>query len=271
MTDYLLAAGNDPARTAGALLGTFLIPIIGLILLIVGLTTRSKSRRQIQQPYGGPPNFQQPYPGAPPQYAQQAYGQPQYGQQPYPQPPYPAPARKPQGAPLIIIGAVLLVLGLLVVVGRLGTSASNNMTNSGSGLTVGECLSVSSFRAADPNADPTPCGSTDGVYELAAKVDRGVTCPDGKSETTSSYSVLKSSRSTLCFALNLQKGECYRIDKATLTFEPVSCSSTVAGVVQVGKRVDGATDLEKTCGPGGGGQGVAFPTPPRVICVSAPE
>lgn len=269
MTEYILAAGDSPVRSIGALVGMLIVPLAGLVLLIVGLSNRSKSKQQRsqlefaqhQQQFAvvPPHHMQQPPAGMPPQHG---YNMPAYGQQP-PQPPQPAPTKK-RGTGLIIVGSLMLVLGLLTAVAQVATSS----TGSSVGLDVGDCLDGSSVAAANiVDADPISCDSAEAVFVFAAMVDDANKCPDGKTAVTTDYAIVKNSTAGWCFALNLIEGQCYRVGMEGKSVDPSVCSRGSDNLIRVDKRVDGATDVQATCG---GPKGVKFPVPARVYCVSAP-
>ena len=97
----VLAAGS-PAEAAGRLTVTIGIPLLGLILLIVGLNQRSKSRST--PPFQGSP-YPYPAPSAPPQQPHYQQGYPPPYQGGYPPGYVPVPPQKPRGTALIVTGA----------------------------------------------------------------------------------------------------------------------------------------------------------------------
>ncbi|GBE65660.1 hypothetical protein MFM001_21220 [Mycobacterium sp. MFM001] len=149
MITTLLAERNVTVQV-GYLIGLFGIPLAGLVMLIIGLQQRSRSR---MQPGAYTPGYPPPPPGMPggspyqpgpwPQQPPPPGGgypfQPQQPQKPYPPPPYPGyPPPRPSGASpgtaLIAIGTVLLVLGLLGILGRLASAASSSSGHTSSQL-----------------------------------------------------------------------------------------------------------------------------------------
>ena len=131
-------------------------------------------------------------------------------------------------------------------------------------LAVGDCITNRSYVAADIDPTTVGCETSSGVFELVTKTTEDENCPDGLRET-SGYAVLINSKTTLCFVLNLNEGECYMIEASKRSFEPSACTSG-AGIVRVEKRVDGSSD-ESVCAPGQ--TSVSFPEPARVYCFSA--
>src|ERR1700758_1442299 len=116
----------NPGVTAyyiGELTAMFGIPILGIILLIVGLRRRSRSRQPPDGNPMGPPGYPPPAPypyGYPP---------PGFPQPPTYPPPYPAgyPAQPPRGSSgtvLIVVGSILLVFGVLAIASQVGNAAS---------------------------------------------------------------------------------------------------------------------------------------------------
>ncbi|MEV0668781.1 hypothetical protein [Mycobacterium sp. NPDC050441] len=286
MVVHTLAAAGSAAYSAGAVLGTLLIPGLGLLLLILGLVRRSSSRSKPSGQPGYPPGAY-PQPGYPqgypqPGYPQQGYPQPGYPQQPgFPQPGYPqqpgyppaygAPPKK-SGTAMIVIGVILLVLGLLGIAGRMASRASESSSSSGSrssgsgGLTVGDCITGDQYDKADMNPTPVSCSDAEAVYELASKGGGSATCPDGERDD-SNYAVLTTESLTYCFILDVAEGECFDIDEASKRVTPVECSDPNA-VTKIVKRVDGSTDTS-VCDSGA--KVAAFPEPARVYCVEAPS
>lgn len=244
------AAGASVGYVLGSLLAALLVPAIGVLLLVLGLRQRSKSRRE-QGPPGYPPYPQQPYPGQP--YPGQAPGYPTPGYPAYPPPP-PPPPQKTRGTALIAIGAVVLVLGLFAVaatgVSRLG----------GSKLAVGECITNTEYEKRDMRPEPVDCSRDDAIYELASTGDGAANCPDGKRDD-SDYSALTNDRLTYCFLLNFAEGACFDVDPVQNLFTPEPCSSAR---VKVERRIDGSTDSSEC---DAGSNAVSYPEPKRLYCL----
>jgi len=262
VVETILVAASEsrsPAEAVGRIIGFLVIPGIGLLLLILGLRQRGQSRRNAPPP--PPQPGYPPYPGGPWQYPAQY--PPQYpGQHPgWP----PQPASPTRGTPLIAVGAVILALGLLGVVGALGAAALN-VAKAGR-LSVGECIGVDQYRARNLNAKAIDCSRDDALYELASKGDGTAKCPDGERDDSASYALLINDAITYCFALNAREGACYHLEVEDNIFEPVSCNSSESMVVQVDRRVDGSTD---TSACGGDANAVTIPEPARVYCFVIP-
>ncbi|OBF46182.1 hypothetical protein A5719_01550 [Mycolicibacterium peregrinum] len=309
MVAQTLAAAGSAAESAGYVIGTLFIPGLGLLLLILGLVRRSSSQSKSSGQPGYPPSYPQPgypqgypqpgypqgyqQPGYPPSYPQQGY-QPGYPQQPgYPPVPpqaYGAPPKK-SGTALIVIGAILLVLGLLGLAGRMATRASESTSRSESNsssassssavpgtssnpgssqsgasgdLAVGECITSDQYATAGMDLTPSGCSNPDAIYELVSKGGGSATCPDGK-RADSDYSVLMDDSRTYCFILNFEEGECFNLDDKLASL--VECSDPNA-VIKIVQRVDGSTD-PAVCGSGS--RAVAFPEPARVYCAGKPS
>ncbi len=116
--------GNGRDESIAYLLGMLTIPAIGLALLIVGLVLRAKQNRT--NPIGGVPPQWPPYPqpgfrppGQPPQ-----ANYPWPGQHPAAYPPAP-PRRSNTPTVLIVVGAVILALSILGVLGRAGQAVQD--------------------------------------------------------------------------------------------------------------------------------------------------
>src|SRR5437899_357126 len=113
-----MTVGALDAHNLGVTIGALMVPLIGLILLIVGLVERTRSRKA---PPPMPPGYPGPVPhspqfGPPPQQPPPGYG-PQMppGYVPYPPPPghWPPPRPRPRGTALIVTGAVIFGLSLI--------------------------------------------------------------------------------------------------------------------------------------------------------------
>ena len=111
----LLADSAHVARTAGALL----IPIVGLVLLVVGLMVRSRSPQS--PPMGSAPGYPPPPGWGPPQTSVPQGFSPQPGPPGY----APPPRQKKRGTGLIIAGAVILAMSLIGGVARVASSDSS--------------------------------------------------------------------------------------------------------------------------------------------------
>jgi hypothetical protein len=220
------------------------IPIVGLILLIVGLRQRSRTRQP--PPSGYPPAG--PYPDGPPPSAPLVTG---YAYQPGP----PVPATPPQyypdsystppparrGTVLIVVGSLMLAFGLLGILGRAADLVPQHGASRHS-VAVGQCIAQSDFRASNMAPPPQDCGEPDSILEVASTGGRSATCPDGKLKN-SKYAVVFDGSTTLCFLLDLKQGQCYSAIGAPES--PVFAASTCDGsvpVVQVVRRIDGNSD-----------------------------
>ena len=211
MTLDVLAAAGSPAYAVGQLTAMIGIPLLGLVLLIVGLNKRSKSKT--------PPPQQYPYQQYPPQ--QYSYQQnpawPPPGYRPpqaaYPTPPPPPPGyppRKPAGTGFIVAGSILLVfgvLGFLAQVGRVATNVAESRSETPEQMKIGDCLTAAGMATRRMVQKPADCADPKAVFELAATGDGAANCPDGKRDS-SDYSVLTNDTTTLCFTLNLVEGRC---------------------------------------------------------------
>lgn len=251
---------------------SFGVPAIGLVCLVIGLVERSRGRRRApaypppQYPPGFPVNPSYPYPPPP------DYPVPPYPAYPGPAAGYPSRPRTPKSATtLITIGAVLLVLGILgnaVRVlsehGRASRTTGQSTPSTAAGPQIGQCFSE--FEVGMGSFDrPTDCADPVATYELAAKGGPTTMCPDGKRDG-SVYSRLTNESHILCFAANLQQGQCYlRTDeRTTATWTPADCTESRYARFKVDKRIDGSTDSTQ-CPPET--RANAFPKPPRLYCL----
>jgi hypothetical protein len=277
-----LAEGTD-AEHLGELIGLFGIPIVGLILLVVGLLRRTRSRRQAPFPYpvippGNPPPGPYPYgypppngpinvgypnqpgPPAPPPYS------PAYPSAPPPYPPaYPSgyPAARPRGSSgtaLIVIGSVLLAFGVFGFIGRVLTVTSESERSAH----VGQCVDLSSFRDNNFNPPPEDCAKPGALFEVVTKGGSSTNCPDGKVQD-STYAFLRNDTTTLCFMLNFTEGQCYAPTGTpdNPSFAPTDCDGSLPRF-RVDKRIDGNAD-HTLCSAGT--KAVSYPDPARLYCL----
>jgi hypothetical protein len=269
-------ADRTVAVHIGEFIGFFSIPVIGLILLIVGLRQHSKSRRQPPFPnpmmppgyppppgpytYGypppsGPANPADPYQPGPPPPPYQPY-------QPYP-PYYPVP-RRSSGNGLIITGLILVALGAVAVLGRM----SEVVSASDRSVKVGQCIRQSDYQNNVLNPTPQDCSDPNSIFEVAGKGDGSANCPDGKLED-SKYAFMRDHNVTLCLMLNLKQGQCY---SATGTPEnPSFAAATCAGsgpLLKVVKRADDSSDLTRCPS---GTRAFSYPSPTRLYCLERLE
>jgi hypothetical protein len=271
-------ASHESGVQAGFLMFSLGIPAIGLICLIIGLLERSRSRRQ---PPSHPPQYQAgyPYPPVPPPPPPMGYPGPYPAPPPHPGYPPAVPPRRPaskSATTLITIGAVLLTLGGLGILGHAAqvvsdhgrgsrTTGESSPSTAAAGPEIGQCFTEFEVRMGSLKA-PTDCADAVATYELAAKGGPDATCPDNK-RGDSAYGRLTNESHTLCFAPNLKEGQCYlRTDeRTTTTWTPVDCAQARFARFKVDKRIDGSTD-DTPCPPGT--KANVYPTPPRVYCLA---
>lgn len=209
----------------------FIIPAIGVVLVVAGLVLRSRSKAT---------PVSDSAPGA-------------NGS---------APARLPSnsGTFVAVAGVLVLALGLLATITRTTTTATHDPE-----LAVGNCVTASEYRSAQiGKIHPAACADHAAVYELAAAVTNGATCPDGKLKDAA-YFVLTDGNHSLCFAPNVKVGDCFSMQADVNQITPVDCATkNGAGVTaQVGARFDGSTDTSQCAMPAGA---TVTPQPPRVVC-----
>lgn len=224
--------------SVGYVVGLLVIPVVGLVVLILGLRWYRRT-----QP-GHPPVW---HPAPPPQRS---------------------PGRSAAGPiVMIVLGCVAMVLGLLgaglgVLVAR--DEAVSEPTPEA--LQVGQCISDSQYASAEMPPQPSDCSRRDAVYELAYRGEGpSATCPDGLRED-SGYAVLFNNTDTYCFVLNVAEGQCFFVDPDAQLFTPVDCADPSANS-RIDRIFDGAEDLSRCpAGP----RGAAFPEPARTYCVVSP-
>jgi hypothetical protein len=269
-------ASHESQVHAGYLAATLGIPAIGLVCLVIGLVQRGRPR-------GGPPPYSgYPPPPGPPPHPGYGYPPPPPGYPGPAYPGYPPPLPPPRragksGTALIIIGALLLVLGGIGILGNIarfnserpqGLPGADQPQPSTEAPTpeIGRCFGEFELGIGSLNGAPESCADPVATYELASKGGPTANCPDGKRDG-SVYARLVNKSATLCFALNLQQGQCYlRTDATTTkTWTPTDCANPRYAKFRVDKRIDGSTD-ETLCAPGTTAR--AFPTPARLYCLA---
>jgi len=268
------------AHNLGVAVGALMIPLIGLILLIVGLVERTRSQKQ---PQPTPPTYSGQLPPAPHFGPPSRQPPPGYGAQmppgyvPYPPPPghWPPPRPKPRGTALIVTGAV--ILGMSVVGGVVRAAESSGESSSSSNRTtppsldsaapvlkLGQCVGEKDFADRDPK--PMDCQNPSAVMELVSVRGGNADCPDGKGRDDTVYTTLFWDDATMCFAANFVEGDCYAVTTDTSSESPFTheeCDDPRA-TVKVVQRFDVATDVAQ-CSPGT--KPVSYPYPARLYCL----
>ncbi|MGB3482694.1 MAG: hypothetical protein WBB07_10845 [Mycobacterium sp.] len=223
-------------ESVGYVVGSFLIPVIGLLLLILGIWRyRVVQAQQVSRRWLPP------------------------GQ-------VPATRSKSIGGPvtMIVAGGVFFVLGLAGA--ALTALGASTVSVPAAALQVGQCITDQSYSSADMSPTPADCAERDAVYELAHEGNGpAATCPDGQRED-SGYAVLFNSSRTLCFVLNVNEGECFRVDPDAQLFTPVDCTDPTA-TSRIDRIIKGQSDLS-LCPAGA--QGAVFPEPKSTYCVVPP-
>jgi hypothetical protein len=212
------------------------IPAVGLILLIVGLRQRSRSRQQ--QP-GYPPSGPHSYRLPPPPVTSVGPNYPQSPGPPAPPTPaqfyptsYPAPRPARSGIALILVGSLMLAFGVLGISSQTAKFVAQR-GNSAHPPNIGQCITQSDF--AHKNFSPTPqdCQNSDAIFEVASTGGASANCPDGSG------------------------------DSRFPTFTPAACDAS-GFTFKVVERADGISDTE-LCPEGT--KGVAYPSPARLYCL----
>ena len=288
-----------PATTLAAsfhfaeVIGALSIPVIGMVLLGVGLITRSRSAKPPQPPMGPgpyppPSGWSQPYSpmpqGFPPPPGPTGYPPPPVPPgypTPWPAPPPVPPQQKKPGTGLIIAGAIIVGLSVFGAVARVAESSSSSHTPSwlptsptfafpsitlpstaaGPMLKIGDCVTNAQFASRIPNMATSDCADPRADLELASVGPPDSVCPDGHIGRESTYTALASKSLTLCFLLNQFEGRCYGPDQVgiiTLT----DCADHRA-TLRIVKRVDGSTD-SSLCPPNS--ESFPFVKPARLYC-----
>ncbi|MCV7226158.1 hypothetical protein [Mycolicibacterium komossense] len=264
-------AGRAAAHLAAPLAGVVLV-VLGVVYLIRG--ARAKRRAPLHPPQppwpSHPPQPPWPPPWQPEYPSHQGY-QPPHGYYPPPQP-YPAGPLPWTGAPPTRTsthgrtGAILLVIGILLLGVTVVSAAGRVVTEAKSAIEVGECADMAA--AGTPNdLIAIDCADPAAVDELASRSETNE-CPDGQpvGSAKSLYASMSNGSIAYCFIPNLKQGQCYTVDTGSWVFKPADCSAEFA--VLVAKRVDGKSD-ESLCGADA--KPIAYPQPPRTYCVQPPS
>ena len=235
----------------GEVAATAIVPVIGAVLLFIGLRQQSRARRASTDhpppgpsPSGPPPNAglsYQPIPPTPPI-------------------PYPAPRPSQWSIVLIVLGSLLLIFGLLGIIGRVSDIDVHASTTPPS-LSVGQCIGADNFRNHTKNPKAQDCSAPDSIFEVVTK---GGPCPDGKTDD-SDYAFLRDGSTTVCFILNFVQGRCYTAAGGgpNPLFAAADCDST-APRFKVVNRVDGSSD---TASCPDGTREIAYQNPARLYCL----
>lgn len=270
----LLADGSGPERI-GVVLGGLAIPVIGVVLVVVGLYQRSKARRA-RAPYP-PPWPPPPYPGAGPT----GYPPPQPG---YPPPPPgafppggypPAPPPKTTAGRGLIIGGSILVAATVVsavVRGASGMGDAPASDTTAPPVAMGQCISGAAMSSGlIRDKDIADCDDPDAVFEVVSIGGPDASCPDGRKVDTR-FARWTNQAATVCFIPNLATDRCYRTVKGqptqtnpyrSDTIQLVDCSDSSAEF-KVVRRAD-TVDFG-LCPPGA--HQILFTEPARTYCTA---
>lgn len=239
MLEQFVADGGDTLRI-GSAIGAFLFPILGALLLVIGVRRRIAHNRWHQRDderlLAASPNV-----------------------------PDLTPLPASRGAGLIVAGVVLLLLGALHLVGWIGDRLKSR------GIEVGQCITADTDAEGRLSIDPVECDRRDATFLLVSQGDGSATCPENPFPRTRYIPLVNESR-TLCFALNLQPGECYHVGRQV---RPVLCTDPAANVL-VAERIDGTTN-GAVCGAdawrdlGDEVEAMVYRDPPRTYCLVTPR
>jgi hypothetical protein len=241
------------------------VPIVGLILLIVGLRQRSRAS---QLPPGYPPPG--PYPYGPPSNTPVDISYPHPAGPPAPPTPpqyYPGPQPAPRpprsGIGLIVVGSLLLASGLLGIIGGATHLVEQNL-NTAKSPGVGQCIAASNFREHTSSPKAQDCAEPDSIFEVVTRGSASSTCPDGKTED-SDYAFLRDGSTTLCFVLNFVQDRCYTAsgDAHAPLFAATDCDGS-SPRFKVVNRIDGSSDSD-LCPSGT--KAIDYQVPARLYCL----
>lgn len=247
---YLASNFSDnPAYVIGGLLVSAGIPLTGLVLLLVGIAQRSAERKRILATVGPVPF---PDPADVPQHPLQ-------------------PAVHPlltitAGRRKRLVGWCMIGLGVLGNAGNISHTGSNVKQHGMEHFEIGSCVSADFVTKALPRK--VAC-STPSSYIAGPTVTGEAKCPPVLVPTgeTKGYSMMSFDTSsfdgTLCLALNLETGQCYRDGGARFDLVETSCTTPMSTDIKVEKRVDGAS-APAVCPLG---NFMIYPQPKVVYCL----
>lgn len=187
------------------------------------------------------------------------YGQTWTVEQPQSLPP--EPPKRRDGRTVAVVTAVLaLVAGAGVA---MVTSGVDHVAGEGIAVPMapgprpGDCVRVD---VAGPDVATVDCASPDAIYQVATREE-----PDAKCPGDQYVSYTEEGRLRLCLQLNVRDGECIQVTESG--DRRVDCASPDAthrvvrvfdGVADPARCAEEATDV------------IAYPKPPRTICLAAP-
>jgi len=236
MVDQRILA-SDSAELLGRLSAMLFLPVLGAVLVIIGLRKRSQARRASSTADR-------------------------------------LPTDKSSATRLLVIGSIVFLFGLFAILASAATRVNESRQGEvrqgetrqvASGLSVGECTTSSDLLAERWDPKPIDCGSEAAKYEVVFVGDGAATCPDGERDR-SVYSLRGTSSQTLCFIANFSEGSCYNYEVGAVFASPESCTRPQANM-KVERRIDGTTDAAQ-CPEGS--LGLSYPEPPRLFCMRAP-
>ncbi|MGY4712198.1 hypothetical protein ACXDF8_21980 [Mycolicibacterium sp. CBM1] len=275
----LLAEGSEPPRY-GLIVGYLAIPVIGVVLLALGLRERSRASRSAA---AHPPSYPPPYPAYPPPYP--GYPPPPPGAPWYPYPytggysPPPIPPPPPKntaGRGLIVAGAILLAATAVGTAGRAASGLSRPPADRAAPpVRVGQCIDGEAMAAGIiREGDTADCDDPAAVFEVVTVGGPDAVCPDGKAAGTR-FARWTNQAATVCFIPNLAVDHCYAaIDGQPTPDDPhrsdtlkhVDCADSSAEF-RVVRRAD-AVEFGQC--PVGSRQ-ILFVEPPRSYCTEPPR
>ncbi|MCK0177609.1 hypothetical protein [Mycolicibacterium sp. F2034L] len=172
-----------------------------------------------------------------------------------------------RGTILIVVGSMLLVLGALHVMGYVARTAAPDTSTAARPLVTGQCITAEGYAEDRMRAEPVDCSRVEATLQLVSTGGAGATCPDGKRAGTR-YMALGNDVRTHCFVHNLREGQCYHARTASpTTATPVECADPTANVM-VASRVEGPVE-DAACGADA--TVLAYPEPLRVFCLVEPR
>lgn len=246
----VLAGVDFPA--AGVIAGYVVGPATGLMLLIIGMTLRSRDRnrpRVTQHPRTDrPATTPLPYPAVEPYPGVLSAS---YRESPNDRT---APRTRLRGTTTAIVGA--LILGLTAM-GELSFHALTDKPPPS--MKIGDCLTRQSL-SEQVRPRPVDCALPNTLQLAAVATDDR--CPDGPAHDSRYLPIALGANLMWCLMPNFEEGQCFRADSPHSAYEVVDCTAEHADIKVIRRADNGASDLcPELSAP------LHYPQPQRLYCL----